>query len=118
MSNISSLFIAFGKRFTVDCKVYGGRNVCNGRPTSYTYESEYFTKATLIDVINDIVPGVCGVLMLSSNPKDREAAVRLMHSWAVASDYRGQTYDEETLRKLLLADLLQTAVMVNGILTT
>jgi hypothetical protein len=122
-----SFFLATGKRFSVDCKIYGGRDVCNGAKTSYTYESNVFSNSTLDDVITDVIPGVIAIAMLSNDPKDREAAFHLHQSLIFSTRISEEPENSnripgspgvristrEIVRRALLCDLVRFGLMVN-----
>lgn len=118
MSNVSSLFIAAGKRFSVDCKVYGGRRIFGDRATSYSYESNVFDMDTVDDVINDVIPRVCDILMLSEVSNDREIAIKLQQSQlcvkrAIANQNALDAF-VVIIKRAMIAELLRVSVEING----
>ena len=94
MSSYISAFMAFGKRFSLDVKIFGGRSSDLAIVNAIQFESMTLDWTVYVDLCENIVPRLVDLALRSPDPKDRNAA----RSLELAVDF--QEYPEHVLDHL------------------
>lgn len=76
MSQYVSAFMAFGKRFSLDVKIYGGRPV-DGHCTNIQFESSDLDWGLCVELCENIIPRVVKLLSISPDTRDRVIGEKL-----------------------------------------